>query len=133
MEEPQTLPQEQGEANAKKKPRGRPFTGKDDPRNRKAAVALVPGDGSLYEDMLYVRTHRRSEDKTEGHRDCRNWKTKDLKGFMAKFAELEKQNTSLAGRDGGQGHEAPDEGSERVEELIQKILEQARRDAGVAD
>src|SRR5262249_4117555 len=35
----------------------------------------------------------------EGQKDCRKWKAKDLKGFMAKFADLEK----AALRDRAQG------------------------------
>lgn len=87
-----------------KKPRGSPFTGPDDPRLRQnmeasrtaasvsANVSIIdpPTEASLYDDMVHVRRYPREYDRTEGQRDCRAWKKRDLRGFMSKLADMEK-------------------------------------------
>jgi hypothetical protein len=91
--------------------------------------AVASGGASLYDDMLHVRTRPKSEDRTEGQRDCRKWKTKDLKGFMAKFADLEKvvlsQAKSVPGGRLPTEEILKDEGAERVDALIEQLLTEA--------
>jgi hypothetical protein len=112
-----------------KKPRGRPFTGRDDPRNRVPAVPVAkppavpfePGV-TLYRDMVHAYTRPRAEDVTQGQKACRQWKQKDLRAFMAKLADLEKTQKPP---------EPPteeylqDAGSDRVESLIDELLRKA--------
>jgi hypothetical protein len=134
----QTPPPDGCKPGAKKRPRGKPFTGRDDPRNgrpspgppgdRIAAVADPAAEATLYEDMLHVRRKPRSEDRTEGQRDCRRWKKADLKGFLTKFADLEK--AALGGKLPGQAKPGAepyleDAGSDRVEALIDELLRKA--------
>src|SRR5690349_4064208 len=79
---------------------GRPFT-KNDPRlrqNREPGAPVEGSDASLYEDMRHARTRPRSEDRTEGQRDCRRWKQNDSKGFLARYAYLEKAALAAGGR-----------------------------------
>jgi hypothetical protein len=147
----QTGQQNGSEKPAGKKPRGRPFTGKDDPRlrqNLEAARAAAgpaqeeaPGgeDVSLYEAMRHVFTQPKEADRTQPQRECRAWLKADRKNFMAKLADLEK--AALAK---GQSVAAPggavagkDEGSERVGALLDEQIaaheaEQAEEDAKLA-
>jgi hypothetical protein len=139
---PQTGPQNDGDGTAgMKKPRGRPFTGPDDPRNRQnieaawaaagdvSGLALVgpvePGT-QLYRDMLHVYSRPKGQDRTQGHRDCRRWKDRDLKGFMAKLADLEKAQIGAKpaappGEPEGPGT-AEDPGTDRALALIDRLL-----------
>jgi hypothetical protein len=136
------------EGPSRKKPRGKPFAGKDDPRlrqNLEAARAAAgpaqeeaPGseDVSLYEAMRHVFTRPKEADLLAPQRECRAWLKADRKGFMAKLADLEK---ALAK---GQGAAtAPegtvDEGAERVRALLDEQIagheaEQAEEDAEYA-
>jgi hypothetical protein len=53
-------------------------------------LSAVAEDVSLYEDMKHVRRFPKAVDRTEGQRDARKWKDRNLSTFLAKFAELEK-------------------------------------------
>jgi hypothetical protein len=136
MNTPQPTEQPTGQPNgnegrAKKKPGGRPFTGKDDPRRwqnweaARAAAGPVPEespgaeDVSLYATMRAVFNQPPSADRGQPQRECRAWLKADRKGFLSKLADLEK--AALAK---GQSATAPgdgaerDLGSERVLELL---------------
>jgi hypothetical protein len=130
----------------KKKPRGKPFTGKDDPRNRQNVVlaqeakpGAPPGandtpdpfdEGVLvYADMRHVYTRPKGEDRTPAQKNCRRWLEEDPKAFLAKLADLERAVLSREGKEGGQ-ERGPDgllrdAGAERVEELCLSLLEEA--------
>lgn len=88
------------------------------------------GPGTLYEDMQHVRRKKAIHDKTQGQRDCRAWKAKDIRGFMMKFADLEKAAEEQKAPEPSVVPtgvpEKKDEGSERVEELIERLLKEAR-------
>jgi len=100
----------------KGKPRGKPMQGNADPR-RQGASKLPLGDTSLFEDMTYVRSHSKEEDRTEGHRDARRWKEKDLKGFLSRLSALEEAKA----RESGQANKQFEhEGS--VPEMLQEQL-----------
>src|SRR5262245_33739245 len=51
---------------------------------------VVDDDATLFDDMQHVRRRPKSEDRTQGQKDCRRWKEKNLATFMAKLADLEK-------------------------------------------
>jgi hypothetical protein len=94
----------------------------------------VAKEVSLYETMRHVFSQPKEADRTQPQRECRAWLKDDRKGFMAKLADLEK--AALAGREkppegdgSGPENSGPDEGSARVEELIQRLLDQANQDA----
>jgi len=56
--------------------------------------------------LQHVRRHPKLMDRTQGQKDARKWKEKDLKGFMTKFADLER--AALARRaDGRRLSDAP--------------------------
>jgi hypothetical protein len=83
----------------------------------------VPDSATLYEDMRFVRHNPKTLDVTEGQKDCRRWKENDLKGFLSKFADLEK----------ARGKEEPakeevlaDAGSDRVESLGRELIDRAK-------
>jgi hypothetical protein len=106
-----------GEAK-KRKPNAGSFK-PGDPRIRplqeKAAQAepldfsAVGDESTLYDDMRHVRRFPASMDRTEGQKDARKWKAKDLRGFMKAFADLEKVGASrpgkatVSGKAGGDG------------------------------
>ena len=121
-------------------------------------TALASPDGTLFEDMRHVRRFPATEDRTEGQRDARRWKEQDFKGFMAKFADLEKaalapkalspaRGGAFAGLQSqafeelGQcptcGHWQRDEGRERAQKVLREGIArdeaaQAARDAALA-
>jgi hypothetical protein len=101
-------------------------------REKEDAISAV-GDkvAALYDDMKHVRRFPPSCDKSPGQKDCRRWKKLDLKGFMARFAKLEKaQPTKPSGGENSEP-EPRDEGTQRAQSLIQQILDRATRFAGV--
>jgi hypothetical protein len=60
--------------------------------------------------MRHVRSRPKSEDVTEGQKDCRKWKETDVKGFYTRMSVLEEAD--LAARkqaEGGQPAPAMDE------------------------
>ena len=79
----------------------------------------TPEERTLFEDMRHVRRYPKSADRTEGQKDARKWKNRDLKGFMTAYAALERvQPLSTPAQ-------TKDEGTERVIELIDKLLTEA--------
>jgi hypothetical protein len=143
--------QADSEGAAKGRPRGRPFSKGGDERQAHRLAAVKTDAASdldeqqaspdLYRDMLHVYTKQAQEDRTQGQKDCRKWKAKDLKGFMAKLADLEKARAGRGGKaedpsEPEDGYE-PDEGDRRLEALLAKGIadgkeEQAQEDAKLA-
>jgi hypothetical protein len=78
---------------------------------------------TLYEDMRFVRRNPKTLDTTEGQKDCRRWKENDLKGFLSKFADLEKAQKEP------EKSEAylKDLGADHVEGLSRELLDTAKR------
>ena|SRR6266550_8512065 len=86
----------------KKKPRGRPFTGRDDPRNRQNVLLAQAADfgtsplsiASEPEDMLkamkFVAANRAERPETHFRGHLRRWMEDDVRGFMNRLADLEK-------------------------------------------
>jgi hypothetical protein len=113
---------------AKKKQRGKPFTGADDPRRHRNTVAAGPvepagpqGD-DLLAAMVYVSRTPKKSGESQLVRDCRAWKAKDLKGFMTRRAELER---AVAASTVPGGDSEKDQGAELVQETIRRLLEKA--------
>lgn len=77
------------------------------------------GRGSLLEDMRYVRNMPAKDDKTEGHKDCREWKKKDPAGFLKTLMEMERTEAEKAQ---GPAEVEVDGGSARVIELCERLL-----------
>ncbi len=119
------------------KPRGKPFTGRDDPRNSQnmqallrdapplgnaAEVQLVPGEfeWTLYDGMRHVLSRPKGEDRTEVQRDCRRWKEQNISAFMGKYADLEQAFAKRMA--GGVDEEEVDEGEERCLALLDEAL-----------
>lgn len=103
------------------------FGAKEVIRREKAEDPWVESDASLYDDMLHVRRRPKSEDRTEGQRDCRRWKRDDLRGFLMKFADLEKAHLQARKGSGEQKNspepeETVDEGTEQARAIIRSIL-----------
>lgn len=100
-------PESQPENEPKKKPRGKPFTGRADPRNgnqrreegEAAPEPVTQDEQGLLAAMVWVQNNPRALDRTELQKDCRKWKAKDLKGFMAKRADLERAALLAKGED----------------------------------
>lgn len=95
--------------------------GKESEREARAKAGLIelPPETTLFEDMRHVRRFPKSMDATPAQKDCRLWKEKDIKGFMAKWAELEAAHKAAEPTVRVDG--APDAGSERVEALIERL------------
>lgn len=100
--------------------------GRDSERELAARAGLVelPPETTLFEDMCHVRRFPKSMDVTPAQKDCRLWKEKDIKGFMAKWAELEAAQRAAGEAAPNGATEQPDAGSERVEALIGRLLEE---------
>jgi hypothetical protein len=124
----------------KAKPRGRPFTGKDDSRlrqNIEAARAAEPEQGeaagqedvSLYEATKHVFSRPKEADRTQPQRECRAWLKDDRKGFLSRLAELEKAALAKPGKEGderGPDGLLPDRATEEViNPLIDSLLGEA--------
>ena len=88
-----------GRKQTAKKPRGKPFTGKDDPRARQNVEATrVPSlegkkQRTLYEVMLHVLNSPARADTTPGHRMCRKWMKRDPAGFLRRLCTLESKQS----------------------------------------
>jgi hypothetical protein len=89
--------------------------------------------------MRHVVTTPASADRTYEQREYRKWLKQDRKGFMTKKADLEKAALAAQADKGRSPQpqptavaEEPDEGSERVEALINRILDEADAHAKVA-
>jgi hypothetical protein len=80
-------------------------------------LAVSADDSSLYEDMKFVRRHPRAFDKTEGQRDARRWKQRDIRSFLSKLADLEKTAMERQGEPG-----QTDESEEACIKLTEKLL-----------
>ncbi|MBY0525063.1 MAG: hypothetical protein K2R98_16785 [Gemmataceae bacterium] len=123
-----------------KKPRGRPFTGADDPRlrqNLETAPPLEPSedDQDMLAAMRWVQSHAKSQDRTELQKDCRQWKSKDLKGFMAKRADLERAEMAARGQNSTMAQSsAPvvDE-PDATDDLIQRLLDECHAETAAED
>jgi hypothetical protein len=140
---PQPEPQpDRDDTAAPKKPRGRPFTGANDPRNghlvqaaRAAAAAQEEPAGqkdvSLYETMRHVFNKPKEADRTQPQRECRAWLKDDRKGFLSKMADLEKAALARAEPQGksfpGNDLPAEDPGTDRALELIERLLNEANQ------
>jgi hypothetical protein len=72
--------------------------------------SAVPEEVSLYEDMRHVRRFPKALDRTAGQRMARKWFGKDLKGWMAKYADLEKATTGVKPPEPGKAAEYDGEG-----------------------
>jgi hypothetical protein len=88
----------------------------------------------LLRDMRWVSNHPEEEDKTQGHRICRAWLQENRKGFMAKMCYLEQAYLAQGPKGSAEKGETvlrspedgpKDEGTERVEELIERLLREA--------
>lgn len=73
---------------------------------------------TLLEDMRYVRALPESEDRSEGHKDCRAWKKRDPGGFLKTLMEMERDEKA----GGGMGEGGSDEGSARGVEMCERLL-----------
>lgn len=76
---------------------------------------------TLLEDMRYVRVLPESEDRSEGHKDCRAWKKRDPGGFLKTLMEMERDEKAGA-LGGGMGEGGADEGSARGVEMCERLL-----------
>jgi hypothetical protein len=71
------------------------------------------GELDLLGAMRHVVRCGGSKDKTPLQKDCRKWKNQDIKGFMTKLAELEREKP---------GEAVEEEGPEACEELVEQML-----------
>jgi hypothetical protein len=135
---PQDDPQPDRDDTPGKKPRGKPFTGRDDPRNGHLVQAaraaqeepVEPEDVSLYEAMRHVFSQPKEADRTQPQRECRAWLKDDRKGFLSKMADLEKAALARppSRKDEPGGEESPpaeDAGTARALALCDQQLAQA--------
>jgi hypothetical protein len=84
-----------------KTPRGKPFTGKDDPRARQNTNAVRRSEPSkeglerqsLYEAMLHALNLPARDDRTPGQRACRKWLKRDAAGFLRRLCTLESKQS----------------------------------------
>lgn len=114
--------------------RGRPFakgqSGNPGGKNRKGGQK----PSGLLRDMRFVygTAETQAGDKTQGRRECRAWLKEDRKGFLSKMADLEKAaagGRGAAKEAGEKTANAPDEGTERVMELIDRLLAEWKQTA----
>jgi hypothetical protein len=130
------------------KPRGRPFTGAEDPRNGPAITEQLgatnsrakepvsryfplPDDGApaALVDMRHVWLNGKAHDATEAHRNARAFKDKDPKGFLQLMTEMEsaykkeKRQEAAAGA----GAEVVDVGTDKAIALAVEFLKECRK------
>jgi hypothetical protein len=74
---------------------------------------------------MAVRRLPASEDRTQGQRDCRRSKQKDLKGYMSRLAELEKAVLAAKGQPSLPGEERGDVGTRRALADLHNVLRKA--------
>lgn len=115
----------------KKKPRGRPFTGRDDPRARTNVGPKEPLDTET-QDTLAAMRHVVSGQPIRTHQqdELRKWLNKSRDKFMSQMMALEKSAMEAAqGQKSltlpGGGKVESDEGSDRAEVLIERLLHEA--------
>jgi hypothetical protein len=112
-----------------KKPRGKPFEkGNTIGARGRAGKPPVYADASLLEDMRHVRAHPKSEDKTEGQKDCRQWKQQNFREFMSRLSALEEAEFKLLEaeakvRKPAEERPETDEGTERAIQTCEEWLE----------
>ncbi|HEX4591728.1 MAG TPA: hypothetical protein VH120_17455 [Gemmataceae bacterium] len=54
------------------------------------AEVVAIEESTLYDDMQHVRRYPRTMDRTQGRKDARKWKDRNLSAFLARYADLEK-------------------------------------------
>jgi hypothetical protein len=96
-----------------------------DPRERllnrsEPAADQQPGEFDLLAAMLHVITRPAREDVTQGQKVCREWRDRDVKDFMKQFAMVEAARA--ADKKKAEVVEESDLGSDRCEEMIEKLL-----------
>lgn len=140
-EPPQTPIANPAPANGKKKPRGKPFTGKDDPRSvhnpaRASATAQDVSEGpsvdgttlfapaDLYGAMGRVLNGIKGRKKSPAESACQQWLDTKPVTFMERFEAMTADRMTGSGNQVEDRHEKPsaDVGSERCRELIDKLL-----------
>jgi hypothetical protein len=113
---------------------GRPFQ-KNDPRirqnwERAMQQELTSESEGMLAAMVHVVTKPAWEDRTHEQRNYRDWLKRDIKGFMAKKADLEKAEVAARQSDSSDGPVEPkavDEGTRRVMELLAPEWEKVER------
>jgi hypothetical protein len=118
----------------------------DDPRNRQnieAARSIAPFDPveghGLLQALRHVLANDRAHDTTQIQVEARMWLKQDRKGFLAKFADLEKAEYANppSNRNGKAVEDEVDEGSDRCIALMERLIgeyheEEARENAALA-
>jgi hypothetical protein len=121
MEEVQISPKT---GKPKRKPRGKPMTGLDDPRHsdnvllaRSPPVEYEAGVPALLSEMIFVTRNVRGSGESAGVTACRSWLRSDVKGFMATRAKMEQQILEVRALEAGSGKVEADVGEVLKEDV----------------
>lgn len=123
----------------KGKPRGRPFTGVTDPRNRTGAgqplppvkIEYLPGVPPQLCEMRYVCDNAFRQNEKVALRALRSWLKKDPAGFMKTKSRLETLAVEKEAKGSGDGEGSPAEpveevGTDAAVKLCERILKDLR-------